>query len=40
VLLLDYSKNEYIGEIDLGFYAMGLGVVGGGGKKIVKFSFQ
>lgn len=40
ILLLDYSKNEYIAELDLSFYGMGLGAVAGGGKKLVKVSFQ
>jgi hypothetical protein len=39
VLLFNYSKNEYLAEIDLSFYGVGLGAVVGGGKKLVKISF-
>ncbi|NDD12141.1 MAG: hypothetical protein EB072_05705 [Betaproteobacteria bacterium] len=40
VLMFNYSKNEYIAEIDLSFYGVGFGAVAGGGKKLVKITFQ
>jgi len=39
ILVFDYSKNEYIAELDHGMFGVGLGIGGGGGKKIVKLYF-
>jgi hypothetical protein len=35
----NYSRNEYIAELDHGMFGVGLGIGGGGGKKIVKLYF-